>query len=133
MAPKTEKTDIRVDTYLWAIRIFKSRSLASDAIKGGKVKLNEANIKPSHIVKTGETYTISVSANHKKIIEVSALTDKRGNFETAKKHYIDHSPPMEKADKQEKAFFTMNVKQEKGSGRPTKKDRRNLKDKGGWF
>lgn len=127
------KHPIRIDTYLWAIRMFKSRSLASDAIKGGKVKLNEAGIKPSHSVKIGETYTISVSSNHKKIIEVSALTDKRGNFEAAKKHYIDHSPPLEKAEKQEKAFFTMNVKHEKGSGRPTKKDRRSLKDKGGWF
>ena len=130
---KAQKTDIRIDTYLWAIRIFKSRSLASDAIKGGKVKLNEANIKASHLVKTGETYTISVSSNHKKIIEVTALTYKRGNFETAKKHYIDHSPPMEKVDKQEKAFFTMNVKNEKGSGRPTKKNRRKLKKDGGWF
>lgn len=130
---KAPKTNIRVDTYLWAIRIFKTRSLTSEAIKGGKVKLNESNIKPSHIVKIGEIYTISILSNHKKIIEVIALTDKRGNFETAKKHYIDHSPPMEKVDKQAKAFFTMNVKQDKGSGRPTKKNRRNLGKEGGWF
>lgn len=127
------KSDIRIDTYLWAIRMFKSRSLTSEAIKGGKVKLKDANIKPSHVVKIGEVYTISVSAHHKKIIEVTALTDKRGNFEAAKKHYIDHSPPIEKQEKQEKAFFTMNVKQEKGTGRPTKKDRRRLKKDGGWF
>ena len=130
---KTPKTEIRVDTYLWAIRIFKTRSITSDAIKGGKVKLKESNIKPAHIVKIGEIYTISVSSHHKKIIEVIALTERRGNFETAKKHYIDHSPPLEKTEKQEKAFFTMNVKQEKGSGRPTKKDRRKLKKDGGWF
>ena len=129
----TPKTEIRIDTYLWAIRIFKSRSLASESIKGGKIKLNESNIKPSHIVKIGETYIISVSSNHKKIIEVSGLIDKRGNATVAKKYYIDHSPPMEKADKQEKAFFTMNLQKEKGSGRPTKKDRRNLKKDGGWF
>ena len=130
---KAEKTDIRVDTYLWAIRIFKTRSITSDAIKGGKVKLNESNIKPAHIVKIGEVYTISVAPNVKKIIEVTGLTDKRGNFETAKKYYADHSPPMEKADKQEKAFFSMNIKQDKGSGRPTKKNRRDLGKKGGWF
>lgn len=128
-----QKPEIRVDTYLWAIRMFKTRSLTSDAIKGGKVKLNESNIKPAHIVKIGEVYTISVSPNHKKIIEVTALTDKRGNFETAKKHYADHSPPMERIDREEKAFFTMNVKQDKGSGRPTKKNRRNLGKEGGWF
>ena len=80
-----------------------------------------------------EIYIISVSSHHKKIIEVLALTDKRGNFEVAKKHYIDHSPPIEKADKQAKVFFTMNIKQEKGSGRPTKKNRRNLGKEGGWF
>ena len=128
-----EKTEIRLDTYLWAIRIFKSRSLASEAIKAGKVKLNESKIKPSHIVKLREIYTISGSLNHKKIIEVVALTYRRGNFETAKKYYKDHSPPMEKADKQEKAFFTMNLQKEKGSGRPTKKNRRKLKKDGGWF
>lgn len=130
---KAPKTDIRIDTYLWAIRIFKTRSLTSDAIKGGKVKLNESNIKPAHIVKIGEIYTISASSNYKKIIEVTGLTDKRGNFETAKKYYIDHSPPMKKEDKQAKAFFTMNIKQEKGTGRPTKKNRRDLGKKGGWF
>ncbi|HWY12903.1 MAG TPA: RNA-binding S4 domain-containing protein [Bacteroidia bacterium] len=129
----TSKTEIRLDTYLWAIRVFKSRSLASETIKGGKVKMNESNVKASHIVKMGETYTISVSANHKKTIEVAGLIDKRGNATTAKKYYIDHSPPMEKQDKQEKAFFTMNLQKEKGSGRPTKKDRRNLKKDGGWF
>ncbi len=130
---KTEKAEVRIDTYLWAIRMFKSRSLTSDAIKGGKVKLKESNIKPSHIVKIGEVYTITVSSSNKKIIEVLEITDKRGNFETAKKFYADHSPPIEKAEKQAKAFFTMNVKNEKGSGRPTKKDRRKLKKDGGWF
>lgn len=130
---KTENSEVRIDTYLWAIRMFKSRSLASDAIKGGKVKLNESNIKPSHAVKIGEMYTLTISSNHKKIIEVTGITDSRGNFETAKKFYADHSPPMEKVEKQAKAFFTMNVKQEKGSGRPTKKNRRKLGEEGGWF
>jgi len=126
-------TEVRADTYLWAIRMFKSRTIAGEAIKGGKVKLNETNVKASHAVKVGEIYTISLGEGLKKIIEVSALTDKRKNFETAKQHYIDHSPPLEKLSKEDKAFFTTNVKHEKGSGRPTKKDRRNLKEKGGWF
>lgn len=124
--------EIRIDTYLWAIRIFKSRTLASEAIKGGKVKLNDVNVKAAHVVKIGETYTITIGA-HKKIIEVTGLIEKRGNYETAKQNYIDHSPPIEKSEKQEKAFFTMNVKHEKGSGRPTKKNRRNLGKEGGWF
>lgn len=130
---KNEKEQIRIDTWLWAVRMFKSRSLASDAVKGGKVKLNENNVKPSHGVKIGEVYHITISPQVKKIIEVTGLIDKRGNFETAKKNYADHSPPPEKTSKEEKAFFTMNVKQEKGTGRPTKKNRRKLNKEGGWF
>lgn len=130
---KNEKEQIRIDTWLWAVRMFKSRSLASDAIKGGKVKLNDNSVKPSHVVKIGEVYHITISSQVKKIIEVAGLIDKRGSFETIKNNYIDHSPPVEKVSKEEKAFFTMNVKQKKGTGRPTKKDRRNLGKEGGWF
>jgi ribosome-associated heat shock protein Hsp15 len=115
--------EVRADTYLWAIRMYKSRTLASEAIKGGKVKLDGANLKPSHIVKVGETYTLSIG-HSKKIIEVTALIEKRGNFELAQKHYIDHSPPPEKGDFIPNAFFSVNIKRERGSGRPTKKDRR---------
>ncbi len=128
-----KSAEIRLDTYLWAIRIFKSRTIASTAIKGGKIKLNDSNLKAAHIVKVGEIYTISLAGGIKKIIEVVALLDKRRSFEIAKEHYIDHSPPLEKITKEEKAFYTTNVKHEKGSGRPTKKDRRDLKKKGGWF
>ena len=85
------------------------------------------------MVKVGEIYTISLGGGIKKIIEVTALLDKRKSFEIAKQHYTDHSPPIEKVTKAEKAFFTTNVKHEKGSGRPTKKDRRDLKKSGGWF
>jgi ribosome-associated heat shock protein Hsp15 len=124
---------VRLDTYLWAIRVFKSRTLASDAIKGGKVKLKEKNVKPSHVVAIGETYTITIDRDHKKIIEVVELIEKRGSYEKVKHSYVDHSPPIEKKEKLENMFFKTNVKTEKGSGRPTKKDRRDLKKKGGWF
>lgn len=103
--------------------MYKSRTLASEAIKGGKVKLNGENFKPSHFVKTGETYSMSIGSV-KKIIEVTALLDKRGSFETAKLHYQDHSPLPEKGNYLQSAFFTVNIKRDKGSGRPTKKDRR---------
>src|SRR5687767_14945524 len=106
--------EVRADTYLWAIRMYKSRTLASEAIKGGKVKLDGANLKPSHMVKVGETYTLSIG-HSKKIIEVTALIEKRGNFELAKKHYIDHSPVPEKNDILPNAFFSVNIKREKGS------------------
>jgi len=122
--------EIRLDTYLWAIRMYKSRSLASDAIKGNKVKLNHELVKAAHLVKIGERYTLSMSHGVKKIIEVSGLIDKRQSFEVAKQHYIDHSPPVEKTEKLEDVFFKVNIKRDKGAGRPTKKDKRDLKDFG---
>lgn len=121
--------EIRADTFLWAIRLYKSRTLASEAIKNGKVKLNQETFKPSHEVKIGERYTLSIG-NQKKIIEVIALTAKRGNYETAKTHYIDHSPPPQKNEYLPADFYTVNIRRDKGLGRPTKKDRRDLDDFG---
>lgn len=121
--------DVRADTYLWAIRIFKSRTIAAEAIKGGKVKLNDQSFKPSHVVKVGETYSATIGET-KKIIEVTGLLEKRQSFEIAKQHYIDRSPVLEKEEKQQAAFFQVNVKRKKGTGRPTKKDRRDMNDFG---
>ncbi len=107
--------------------MYKSRTLASEAIKGGKVKLNGENIKPAHIVKVGETYTLNISST-KKIIEVTGLVEKRGSFDVARTYYKDHSPPAEKADHLPSVFFKSNVRRDKGLGRPTKKDRRDQQD-----
>lgn len=117
--------ELRADTYLWAIRMFKSRTLAAEAIKGGKVKKDGVNFKASHVVRIGEIYSITVS-QHKKVIEVRALLAKRASFEIAAKHYIDRSPVPEKNEKLPSAFFKSNIKREKGSGRPSKKERRDL-------
>lgn len=123
-----KKQEVRLDSYLWAIRMYKSRSLASDAIKGNKVKLNDTLVKPAHIIKIGERYTLSMPQGVKKIIEVTGFIDKRQSFEIAKQHYTDHSPPVEKTEKLDSMFFTVNIKRERGSGRPTKKDRRDMSD-----
>ena len=109
---------------MWAIRMYKSRTLASEAIKAGKVKLNGDNFKPSHVVKPGERYTLQIG-HTKKIIEVTALLDKRQSFEIAQRYYTDHSPPPEKRDGLPSVFMPT-VRREKGLGRPTKKDRRDL-------
>lgn len=120
--------NIRLDSYLWAIRMYKSRSLASEAIKGGKVKLNDSSVKASHYVKISETYVLSFSGGIKKIIEVKNVLEKRQSYEIVKHYYIDHSPPIEKIEKLESMFFTSNIKRDKGTGRPTKKDRRDIDD-----
>jgi ribosome-associated heat shock protein Hsp15 len=121
---------IRLDSYLWAIRMYKSRSMASDAIKSNKVKLNDVVIKPAHLVKIGERYTLSFPQGIKKIVEVTGFIDKRQSYEVAIKHYIDHSPPIEKTQTFDDVFFNVNLKRDRGSGRPTKKDKRDMTDFG---
>lgn len=118
--------NIRIDSYLWAIRMYKSRSLASDAIKSNKVKLSDELVKASHIVKIGERYTLSFPQGVKKIIEVSGLIDKRQSYDIAKENYIDHSPPVEKIAQMDSVFFMPNMQRDRGAGRPTKKDRRDM-------
>ena len=119
---------VRLDSYLWAIRMYKSRSLASDAIKSNKVKLNDELVKAAHLVKIGERYTLSFPQGVKKIIEVIGLIDKRQSFEVAKENYIDHSPAMEKLEHLPSVFFMPNMQRERGAGRPTKKDKRDMDD-----
>ncbi len=123
-----DKKEVRLDSYLWAIRMYKSRSLASDAIKSNKVKLNDVLVKAAHTVKIGERYTLSYPQNIKKIIEVTGIIDKRQSFEIAKEHYIDHTPPIDKTEKVGSVFFMPNMLRDKGAGRPTKKDRRDMTD-----
>lgn len=120
--------NIRLDSYLWAIRMYKSRSLASDAIKSNKVKLSDELVKASHLVKIGERYTLSFPQGAKKIIEVSGLIDKRQSYDIAKENYIDHSPPIEKTAQMDSAFLMPNMQRDRGAGRPTKKDRRDMTD-----
>ena len=121
---------VRLDSYLWAIRMYKSRSMASDAIKSNKVKLNDVIIKPAHLVKIGERYTLSFPQGIKKVVEVTGLIDKRQSYEVAIKHYIDHSPPLDKTPTLDDVFFNVNLKRDRGSGRPTKKDKRDMTDFG---
>jgi ribosome-associated heat shock protein Hsp15 len=123
---------LRIDKYLWAIRVYKTRTLAATACERGKVKLNEQTVKPSHAVKIGEKYSIRIDTDYTRIIEVTQLLEKRHAFSFVKDYFIDHSPPREKKEKGLDAFVMPQAKREKGSGRPTKKDRRTL-DQSGWM
>ncbi|PST82295.1 RNA-binding protein [Pedobacter yulinensis] len=117
-----EQEKLRIDKYLWAIRIFKTRSLATEACKAGRVKLNGQNIKPSAIVKVGEVYQVSKGIE-KKIIEVVELSYNRTDSPTALTKYKDLTPP-EETQGFKSMFHAPVLKRDRGSGRPTKKDRR---------
>ena len=82
---------LRLDRYLWAIRIFKTRSLASAAIDSGKVKINETSVKPARTVNIGDRYTIRTPERNWNI-EVTALLQNRVAFPEAIKHYKTTHP-----------------------------------------
>lgn len=122
-----EKEKLRIDKYLWAIRIFKTRSLAADACNSGKVKSNGSNVKPAKTVVLGDQYEIKTE-NKKWTIEVASLLHNRMKHEEAVKHYIDLSP-KEMVDKTQPSAFIFNTgKRQSKQGRPTKKEKRKLDD-----
>lgn len=127
-----ESEKLRIDKYLWAIRAFKTRSISTGACKAGRIKLNGQNLKPSHIVKPGEVYTVQKGSD-RKIIEVIALLERRVDAKTAVTFYKDLTP-LEETHAYKSMFHTPNLSRDKGTGRPTKRDRREIDDlQEGWF
>ncbi|MFC6102630.1 RNA-binding S4 domain-containing protein [Olivibacter domesticus] len=124
MTKEIEK--LRIDKYLWAIRVFKTRSLATEACKAGKVKLSGQNIKPSYVVKVGEVYHIQKGIE-KKVIRVVDLLEKRMDAKTAALYYEDQTP-IEDTYGYKSAFHAPILRRDRGTGRPTKKDRREIDD-----
>jgi len=119
-----EKEKLRIDKYLWAIRIFKTRTLASDACKAGRVKLDNQNIKPSHEVKVGETYQISKGID-RKVLKVTGLLESRADAKTVINFYQDITP-VEQTQAFKSMFHAPLLTRDRGTGRPTKRDRREI-------
>ena len=113
---------VRIDKWLWAVRIFKTRSQATAACKGGKVKINGQNVKASREVKEGEKISISLTT-FIKTVTVKALLQNRVSSKLVPDYMTDLTPP-EEYDKQ-KINRELNAEyRERGDGRPTKKERR---------
>ena len=120
-----EKEKLRIDKYLWSIRLFKTRRLATDACNSGKVKFAQANVKPAKPVSIGEQYEIRTPGK-KWVIEVVSLLHTRKGFEEASKHYKDLTPEENIEKTQSSAFVYNTGKRQSKQGRPTKKDKRSL-------
>ena len=118
---------LRVDKYLWAIRIFKTRTQAADAIAAGKVKSNGVDIKASKPVSVGDHFEIKTEAR-KWIIEVTGLLHQRVQYVEAINYYVDRTPEEEIVKKADSAFIEYTGKRQSKQGRPTKKNRRTLDD-----
>jgi len=117
---------LRIDKYLWSIRLFKTRSLATEACRAGRVKKDGTNIKASYEVKVGEIYQVSKSVE-KKTIKVLELLYTRVDAKKAILAYADLTPPEETA-KYKSMFHSPVLTRDRGTGRPTKKDRREIDD-----
>jgi ribosome-associated heat shock protein Hsp15 len=127
-----EREKLRIDKYLWAIRAFKTRTLAADACKAGRVKLDGQNIKPSHEVKIGEVYNVA-KGPERRVLKVTGMAENRTDAKTAVNFYEDITP-YEESHAFKSVFQAPVLKRDRGAGRPTKKDRREIDDlKDGFF
>jgi len=121
------KEKLRIDKYLWSIRLFKTRSIASEACEKGRIKLNGDPVKASKPVAVGDEYEVKTEAK-KWIIKVTGLLSNRGPYSEAIKYYVDLTPEedIERIKIQAPSFHT--GKRLSKIGRPTKKERRDLDD-----
>jgi ribosome-associated heat shock protein Hsp15 len=123
----SQKEKLRLDKYLWAIRMFKTRTMAATACEKGKVKFNSLQAKASRTVSVGDEYEVKTEAKRWRI-KVSGLLEKRVQHAEAVKYYIDITPAEEiqRLQYQASAFHT--GKRQSKIGRPTKKERRDIDD-----
>ena len=115
---------VRIDKYLWAIRVFKTRTDATDACKGGKVKIGTVNAKPSRDVQVGEVIDIrrgAVTFTYK----VLQLVDHRLGAKLVP-DYAQNLTPESELDKLRAPVESFFLTRDRGAGRPTKKDRREI-------
>ena len=117
-------SEIRLDKYLWAVRIFKTRSDAADAIRHNRVLVNDAYAKPSREVKVGDHITVK----RERVTYSYKVLDLVSSRQPAKSvpNYCLNCTPQEELEKLNVPHETIFVFRERGMGRPTKKDRRDI-------
>lgn len=109
----------RADVWLWAVRLYKTRSAASAACRAGHVRVNRRAAKASTPVKVGDR--IEAFIERERVVEVVAVIDKRVGAGVAATCLVDHSPPAPVVRREPPMF-----RRDRGAGRPTKRDRREL-------
>lgn len=116
---------VRIDKWLWAARFFKTRSLATDAVDGGKVRLNGDRVKPARGVKPGDTLDIDNGSTEWEIV-VQGLSDKRGSATAAQALYSETEKSIAERQRNAEQRKLFREPSEAIKGRPTKRDRRLL-------
>ena len=115
----------RIDKYLWAVRLFKTRSLAANMVKTGKVIINGEPVKPSKEMKVGDVFSIKKNTALF-TYEVVDVLDKRVGAKLVE-NYLRDITPVEEIEKYKEYQLAQRTYREMGYGKPTKKDRRNIK------
>ena len=116
--------EVRADKYLFAMRIYKTRSIAAQACKNGRVTIEGAEIKPSHTLKVGDVFSVRkspVTFTYK----VLALSENRLGAKLVPEYLQDITPPQQ-LELLELARLAATTGRARGTGRPTKKDRRDI-------
>ena len=119
---KMEKLNVRIDKWLWMVRLYKTRSIATEACNAGKVKLNGENVKPSRDVRVGEVYEVHIGSLHKTVEVVDAPKSRVGA--PLVPQYCTDLTPQSEYDRM-KTLKTQEFRPH-GLGRPTKRERRQL-------
>ncbi|MBT3150768.1 RNA-binding S4 domain-containing protein [Streptomyces sp. CHD11] len=111
---------VRIDSWIWSVRLVKTRSLGAAACRGGHVRVNGERVKPSHSVRVGDEVRLRAETRER-VVVVKRLIRKRVGAPVAVQCYLDNSPPPPPRD----AVAPAGIR-DRGTGRPTKRDRREL-------
>ncbi|MCH5215723.1 MAG: RNA-binding S4 domain-containing protein [Muribaculaceae bacterium] len=118
------KTEERVDKWLWATRVFKTRTIATDACKKGRVEIGNVSVKPSRTIKPGDIISVR-KPPITLTLEVIALTENRIGAKLVPE-YLNNLTPKSQYDLLEMSRISGFIDRQKGTGRPTKKEARDL-------
>lgn len=115
-----EQTSARVDSWIWSVRLTKTRSIASDACRGGHVRVNGVRAKPAQAVRVGDEVRLRHDGRER-VVVISRIIAKRVGAPVAAECYIDKSPPPPPRE----VSVAVAVR-DRGTGRPTKRERRSI-------
>ncbi len=123
----TESAKVRIDKWLWAARFFKTRSLATKAVNGGKVHLNEARVKSARMVSVGDNLVINKGQQEFEVI-VLGISDRRGPAPQARLLYEETEESLKNRTEQAELRRMTYAGQTSPEKRPSKRDRRKIRD-----
>jgi ribosome-associated heat shock protein Hsp15 len=116
----SDEGSVRVDSWIWSVRLTKTRSLAASACRAGHVRVNGDRVKPAQAVRTGDEVRLR-HAGRDRVVVVSRIVRKRVGAAVAVECYVDNSPPPPPREQTVPIGL-----RDRGAGRPTKRDRREM-------